>query len=222
MAACLNAGSPKQILFTSGATESNNTAIIGVVKANPQRKHIITTTVEHPAVLEVCKELARTGHEVTFLPVDTAGNLNTRDFVQALRPDTLLVSVMHTNNETGVIFPIEELSRVTKETDSSIVFHTDATQSVGKLPLDLKGSLRHVDMLSLSGHKIHAAKGVGALFIRTGTRCRPLIIGGHQERGRRAGTENVSHIVGLGRACELAREQVQDVERLRSMRDHIE
>jgi cysteine desulfurase len=222
VARCLGAGGPKQILFTSCATESNNTAILGVVKANPERRHIITTSVEHPAVLEVCKDLARSGYEVTFLPVDTDGNLAMQDFVRALRSDTLLVTIMHANNETGVIFPIEELARVTKETDPSIVFHTDATQTVGKLPIDLKGALKHVDLLSFSGHKIHAPKGVGALFLRAGTPCRPFMIGGHQEEGRRAGTENVPYVVGLGRACELGSEHLVDEERVRSMRDRIE
>jgi cysteine desulfurase len=222
VAACLNAGGSKQILFTSCATESNNTAIYGVAKANPRRRHVITTSVEHPAVLEVCKDLARTGYEVTFLPVDGDGSLDVQTFIRALTPETLMVSIMHANNETGVIFPVEEFSRLTKETDAGIVFHTDATQSVGKLPLDLKGSFRHVDLLSFSGHKMHAPKGVGALFIRTGTPCRPFMIGGHQEEGRRGGTENVPYIVGLGRACELAREHPEDGKRILEMRDRLE
>ncbi len=128
---------PKQVLFTSCATESNSTAILGAVKANPNRRHVITTAVEHPAVLEVCKDLERNGYDVTFLDVDQQGRLDVGQFIRALRPDTLLVSVMHANNETGVVFPIEQLSRLTKETDAAILFHTDATQSVGKLPLDL-------------------------------------------------------------------------------------
>jgi cysteine desulfurase len=222
VAACLNAGSSKQILFTSCATESNNTAIYGVAKANPRRRRLITTSVEHPAVLEVCKDLARTGYDVTFLPVDRDGNLDVQTFVRALTPDTLLVSIMHANNETGVIFPVEELSRLTKETEAGIVFHTDATQSVGKLPIDLKGNFRYVDLLSFSGHKMHAPKGVGALFIRAGTPCRPFMIGGHQEDGRRAGTENVPYIVGLGRACELARKHPEEGSRIRGMRDRLE
>jgi cysteine desulfurase len=222
VAACLRAGSSKQILFTSCATESNNAAIQGVAKANPGRRHVITTSVEHPAVLEVCKELGRMGFEVTFLPVDGDGNLDVGTFIQALTPETLLVSVMQANNETGVIFPVEELSRLTKETDPGIVFHTDATQSVGKLPIDLKGNFRHVDLLSFSGHKMHAPKGVGALFVRAGTPCRPFMIGGHQEEGRRAGTENVPYVVGLGRACELALEHLEDAERIRGMRDRLE
>jgi cysteine desulfurase len=218
----LKAGIPKQILFTSCATESNNTAILGAAKANPERRHVITTSVEHPAVLEVCRELARSGYDVTFLPVDRSGRLELRDFVRALTRETLLVTIMHANNETGVIFPIEELSRLTKETDPSIIFHTDATQSVGKLPVDLGGAFRNVDMLSLSGHKMHAPKGIGALFIRRGTACRPLMIGGHQEDGRRGGTENVPYIVGLARACELAEAHREEEERVRILRDRLQ
>jgi len=173
-------------------------------------------------VLEVCKELARRGYEVSFLPVDTHGRIDTRDFVRALRKDTLLVSIMHGNNETGVIFPVEEFARITKETDPSILFHTDATQSVGKLPLDLGGAMRNVDMLSLSGHKLHAPKGVGALFLRRGTPCRPFLIGGHQEEGRRAGTENVPHVVGLGRACELAMQYMEEERSVQEKRDRLQ
>jgi cysteine desulfurase len=216
-------GEPKQILFTSCATESNNTAILGVAKANPQRRHIITTAVEHPAVLEVCKELERDGYEVTSLEVDGNGNLDLGQFVRALRPDTLLVTIMHANNETGVVFPIEQLSRITKETDRSIVFHTDATQSVGKIPIDLEHDYSCVDMLSFSGHKLHAPKGVGVLYIRRGVGCRPFMIGGHQEEGRRAGTENVPYIVGLAKAVQLAAEGYEDEElRIRGLRDRLE
>lgn len=212
-----------EILFTSCATESNNMAIMGAVKANPNRRHIITTTVEHPAVLEVCKNLARGGYDVTCLPVDRQGNLDVADFVRALRPDTLLITIMHANNETGVIFPVEELARVAKETDPNIVFHTDATQSVGKLPIDLALDFKYIDMLSFSGHKLHAPKGVGALFLRRGTPVRPFMIGGHQESGRRAGTENVAFIVGLAAAMDLAAERHdQDEPRIRALRDRLE
>ena len=219
----LGVSDPRQILFTSCATESNNTAIFGTAKANPHRRHIVTTAVEHPAVLEVCKDLERSGYEVTFLGVDCHGNLDVAEFVRALRSDTLLVSIMHANNETGVIFPVPELSRITKETDPSIIFHTDATQSVGKILLHLEQEYRHVDLLSFSGHKLHAPKGIGALYVKRGTPCRPFLIGGHQEEGRRAGTENTAYIVGLARALELAAECDEEEEtRVRSLRDRLE
>lgn len=218
----LGIGSTEQVLWTSCATESNNMAIVGVARANPARRHIVTTAVEHPAVLEVCKDLQRSGYEVTFLPVNSDGLLDVRDFIRALRKDTLLVTVMHANNETGVIFPVDDLARLTKETDPTILFHTDATQSAGKLPLNLKGSLRHVDLLSFSGHKLHAPKGIGVLFVRRGTPVKPLLIGGHQQGGRRAGTENVPYIVGMARACTLAMERRSDEERVRALRDRLE
>jgi cysteine desulfurase len=213
----------RQILFTGCATESNNTALFGAVKANPERRHIITTAVEHPAVLEVCKDLERRGCEVTYLGVDQQGNLDVREFIRALRPDTLLVSIMHANNETGVVFPVEQLSRITKQTDPQIVFHTDATQSVGKVAIDLEGAFQHVDLLSFSGHKLHAPKGIGVLFLRRGTPCRPTMIGGHQEEGRRAGTENVPYIVGLAKAIELAAIALDEEEaRVGALRDRLE
>jgi len=214
---------PGAIEFTSCASESDNAAIFGAVRANPARRHVITTAVEHPAVLEVCKELTREGLEVTFLDVDRQGNLDIGELIRALRSDTLLVSIMHANNETGVIFPIEQLSRLTKETDPAIIFHTDATQSVGKIPIDLRGEFQHVDLLSFSGHKVHAPKGVGGLYIKRGTRCRPYLIGGHQEEGRRAGTENVPYIVGLAKALELAALGFDDENtRVRGLRDRLE
>jgi cysteine desulfurase len=214
---------PDEILFTSCATESNNTAVFGTIAANPDRRHVITTGVEHPAIFSVGEDLARRGLEVDFVPVDTDGNIDKMHFVRVLRPDTLMVSAMHANNETGVIFPVEELSRITKETDPSIIFHTDATQTVGKLPIDLRGSFKHIDLLSFSGHKLHAPKGVGALYIRRGTRCRPFLLGGHQEDGRRAGTENVAFIVGLARALELAMERHdEDEARILAMRDRLQ
>ncbi len=155
--------------------------------------------------------------------MDADGNLDPRDLVRALDPDTLLVSIMHANNETGVVFPIEQLSRLVKETDPAIVFHCDATQSVGKVPIDLSGELRHVDLLSFSGHKLHAPKGVGGLAIRRGTPCRPFLIGGHQEEGRRAGTENVPYIIGLATAMDLAVRYLDDEQtRVRGLRDRLE
>ncbi|MBP1597714.1 MAG: putative cysteine desulfurase (NifS) [Acidobacteria bacterium] len=223
IASGLGSADPSEILFTSCATESNNTAILGTARGNPNRRHIITTTVEHPAVLEVCKELERGGYRVTYLNVDRSGNFDLGDFIRALSEDTLLVTIMHANNETGVIFPIEQLSRITKETDPAIVFHTDATQTVGKLPVDLTRNLVHVDLLSFSGHKLHAPKGVGALFIRRGSRCRPFMIGGHQESGRRGGTENVAFIVGLAKALQLAlASREPDDARIARLRDRLE
>lgn len=223
VAAHFGLADPKQILFTSCATESNNMAILGTAKANPQRRHIITTTVEHPAVLGVCRDLERSGYRVTWLEVDSQGNLDVGQFIRALSADTLLVTIMHANNETGVVFPIQQLSRLTKETDPAIVFHTDATQSVGKIRLDLANEYPHVDLLSFSGHKLHAPKGVGVLYIKRGTPCRPLLIGGHQEEGRRAGTENVPYIVALAKALQLAADAFQDEEtRVRGLRDRLE
>lgn len=213
----------KEILFTGCATESNNTAIIGTAHGNPNRKHIITTAVEHPAVLEVCRELERNGYRVTYLKVDRNGNLDIREYIQALSPSTLLVSIMHANNETGVVFPIEQLSRIAKQTDPSIVFHTDATQTVGKLHIDMVQGFPYVDLLSFSGHKLHAPKGIGVLFMRRGVRCRPFMLGGHQEDGRRAGTENVPYIVGLSKALSLAMENREwDETRVLKLRDRLE
>ena len=213
---------PSEVLFTSCATESNNAAIFGVAAANPKRKHIVTSAVEHPAVLEVCKELQRRGCEVTILPVDRQGRIATADYVRALRPDTLLATLMHANNETGVVWPVGEWARIAKETDPGIVFHTDATQTAGKRPLDLAGEMAHVDLLSFSGHKMHAPKGVGALFIRRGTPLRPYLLGGHQEGGRRGGTENVPYIVGLARACGLAEAHAPEMARIGRLRDGLE
>jgi cysteine desulfurase len=223
IASCLGGIDPDQIIFTGSATESNNAALFGTVQANPERSHVITTTIEHPSVLEIGKELERRGLEVTFLSVDHNGELVLDDYVRALRSDTLMVSIMMANNETGVCYPVAELARIAKETDPGIVVHTDATQALGKLPVDLQGELQHVDLLSFSGHKIHAPKGVGSLFVRRGTRWRPFILGGHQEKGRRAGTENVPYIVGLAKACELAIAGVADEQsRVRDLRDRLQ
>lgn len=223
VADCLGGVDPKEVLFTGCATESNNTAIFGVARANPNRKHVITTAVEHPAVLEVCRELERNGFKVTYLGVDRDGKLDTREFIKALSPETLLVSIMHANNESGVVFPIEQLSRIAKQTDASILFHTDATQTMGKLPIDLVRGLPYVDLLSFSGHKLHAPKGIGVLYQRRGARCRPFLLGGHQEEGRRAGTENVPYIVGIARALELAMmRRAQDEAQIEKLRDRLE
>ncbi|MDA8106360.1 MAG: cysteine desulfurase NifS [Nitrospiraceae bacterium] len=191
---------PEEIIFTSCGTESDNTAIMSAVESLPRKKHVITTRVEHPAVLNFCRHLARKGYRVTFVPVNNLGQLDTDFLFKSVDDDTAVVSIMYANNETGVIFPIAEIAEKLKE--RGVLFHTDAVQAGGKIPLDLKEL--PVDMLSLSGHKLHAPKGIGVLFVRRGTRFSPYVIGGHQERGRRAGTENVASIIGLGKACELA------------------
>lgn len=220
VAALLGAAQPGEIVFTSGGSESDNLAIVGTLHAHPDKRHLVTTAVEHPAVLGLCRELQkRHGYEVTFLGVDGAGRLDPAQVAAALRPDTALVSVMMANNETGVLFDIEAIGRVVKE--RGVVFHVDGVQAVGKLPLNLERS--PVDLFAVSGHKLHAAKGVGALYVRRGTKLRPLIVGGHQERGRRAGTENVAAIAGLGVACDLAAAglAVEDVQ-VRRLRDRLE
>ncbi|MDR0993486.1 MAG: aminotransferase class V-fold PLP-dependent enzyme [Verrucomicrobiota bacterium] len=222
VAAFLGGVDPTEVLFTSCATESNNTAIFGAAAANPARRHIITSSVEHPAVMEVCREMQRRGYELTTLPVDRQGRITTAEYVRALRTDTLLVSLMQANNETGVIWPVGEWARIAKETDAGIVFHTDSTQLAGKAVLDLNGALQHVDLLSFSGHKMHAPKGVGVLFVRRGTAMRPLLLGGHQENGRRGGTENVPYIIGLARACRLAEAHAAEMVRIEKWRDWLE
>ncbi|MDR2643908.1 MAG: aminotransferase class V-fold PLP-dependent enzyme [Planctomycetaceae bacterium] len=212
-----------ELIFTSCATESVNAAIFGAIAANPLKRHIITTVVEHPAVLEVCKSLVRDGFEVSFIGVNDRGELDVGEFVRALRSDTLLVTVMHANNETGVVFPIERLARVVKETDASILFLCDATQSMTKLPIRVDGNFRDVDMIAFSGHKFHAPKGIGGLYIRRGVRCRSFLIGGHQEFGRRGGTENVAFIVGMAKAIEVAAAtHGEDVVRMEYLRDKLE
>jgi len=214
---------PSELLFTSCATESINAAFFGAVRANPRRKHIITTAVEHPAVLEVSKELQRQGYDVSFVGVDRQGNLHLGEFVRELRNDTLLVAVMHANNETGVVFPIERLARIVKETNPEILFFCDATQTLTKLPIRMDANFRHVDMLAFSGHKFHAPKGIGNLFIRRGTPCRTFMFGGHQESGRRGGTENVPYIVGTAKAIELAAAaHTEDVRRIERLRNKLE
>ena len=214
---------PSELLFTSCATESVNAAIFGAIRANPNRQHIMTTAVEHPAVLEVCKELQRDGFAVSFVGVDRQGNLNLGEFVRELRHDTLLAAVMHANNETGVVFPIERLARIAKETNPEILFLCDATQTVTKLPICMTGNFRNVDMLAFSGHKFHAPKGVGGFFLRRGTRCRTFLIGGHQESGRRGGTENVPSIVGMAKAIEVAAAtHDEDTKRIEHLRNKLE
>ena len=218
----LGASDSKEIIFTSCATESNNWSIFGVARANPERRHIVTSEVEHPSVLEVCKSLCKSGYEVTLLGVDGDGNLSVDELMDSIRPDTLLVTLMAANNETGVIFPIERLSAAVKERDPNIVFHTDATQYVGKLPVNLNRAFEHIDLMSFSGHKIHGPKGVGGLFIRKGTPLTPLLYGGNQESGRRSGTENVPGIIGLAKACKLAGENIGNMQSVEVLRNQLE
>jgi len=189
-----------EIVFTSCGTESDGTAIRAAIESYPDRKHIVTSRVEHPAVKNLYETLSKKGYRVTFVPVDNQGNLDLDYLYQSLSNDTAVVSLMWANNETGVIFPVEEISREIK--DRGIVFHTDAVQAVGKFPIDINET--GVDLLSMSGHKLHAPKGIGVLYIRKGTKFSPYMIGGHQEKGRRGGTENVASIVAMGKAAELA------------------
>jgi cysteine desulfurase len=218
VAAILNCD-PVEIVFTSCGTESDNFAIKGIFEAFPEKKHFITTRVEHPAVLNLGEWLAKRGYEVTFLGVDQYGMLNLDELRNSIRDDTALVSIMWANNETGTIFPIPDIARIVK--DEGVLFHVDAVQAIGKLPVDLQKV--PIDLLALSGHKLHAPKGIGALYIRKGTKIRPQMIGGHQERGRRGGTENTPSIIGLGKACELAMRDMEDeVTRVKAMRDRLE
>lgn len=218
VAELLGAASPSEIVFTSCGSESDNWAIGGFLEQNPTRRHIITTRVEHEAVRNLCEHLAEIGCEVTWLEVNESGELDLNDLRQALRRETGIVSVMLANNETGVLFPMEDIGNIVRE-NSDAVFHVDGVQAVGKIPIDLKNL--EVDLFALSGHKLHAAQGVGALYIRNGVKLPPFIIGGGQEGGRRAGTSAVPNIVGLGAACELAR-SFDEHERIESLRNKLE
>ncbi len=210
---------PEEIIFTSCGTESDNTAIMSAVESYPHKKHIISTRVEHPAVLSFVRHLARKGYRISLVPVDGMGRFDMDFFMKSVDEQTAVVSVMHANNETGVIFPIEEIGAVLR--DRNILFHTDAVQTTGKIPIDVKSL--PVDMLSLSGHKLHAPKGVGALYVKKGTRFYPYIIGGHQENGRRAGTENVASIIALGKACVLAQDNLKtEAVYVARLRDRLE
>lgn len=198
---------PEEIVFTSGGTEANNFAIKGIAYAREKRgRHIITSSIEHHAVLNPCKYLEKKGFKVTYLPVDGYGLIDPEDVKRAITRETILITIMHANNETGTIEPIAEMGKIARE--KGIIFHTDAIQSVGKIPVDVNEL--NVDLLSLSGHKIYGPKGIGALFIRKGTKIEPLIHGGHHERNRRAGTENVPAIVGLGKAVEVVAQKMEE------------
>ena len=210
---------PSEIVFTSCGTESDNAAILGTLDSYPEKRHLITTRVEHPAVGNVSTYLGRKGYRVTELSVDREGRLDLDELRESLTDETALVTIMYANNETGVIFPIEEMGEIVKA--RGISFHTDAVQAAGKIPLSMKKS--KLDMLSISGHKLHAPKGIGVLYIRKGTRFSPFLIGGHQEKGRRGGTENVPYIIGLGKACELAQKHlVEENQKVKALRDYLE
>ena len=210
---------PNEIVFTSCGTESNNAAINSALQFEPRGKHILTSTVEHSSVLRHCQDLAKRGCEVTFLGVDRDGNVDLAELERAIRSDTAMVSLMWANNETGVLFPVEKIAAICRE--KGTLFHTDAVQTAGKIPVRLRDSA--INFLSLSGHKFHGPKGVGALYVNRSSRVRPSIIGGSHENGRRAGTENVASIVGLGKAAERAVEcMAEETTRVRRMRDRFE
>jgi cysteine desulfurase len=215
----LGAEHDSEIIFTSCGTESDSTAILSALRAQPERKEIITTVVEHPAILTLCEHLEKDGYTVHYLKVDKKGRLNMQEYMRLLSDNVAIVSVMWANNESGTLFPVEEMAELARQ--AGVMFHTDAVQAVGKLPIKLQETA--IDMLSLSGHKLHAPKGIGVLYLRRGVRFRPLLRGGHQERGRRAGTENAASIVALGKACEMAMESMEfEKTFVRAMRDRLE
>lgn len=210
---------PGEIIFTSCGTESDNTAINAALLAAPDKRHIITSKVEHPAVDQFFRGLEKKGYAVTWVPVDSKGRLDTDLLYASMTDQTAVISVMWANNETGVLFPVEEIAQKARE--KGILFHTDAVQAVGKVPVDVQKA--PVDMLSMSGHKIHAPKGVAALYVRSGLKLKPYLIGGHQEKGRRGGTENTAAIIGLGKACELAAGHLDLMNTtVRELRNHLE
>lgn len=210
----------EEIVFTSGGTESDNWAIRGVLNSSSQKtKHVITTKIEHHAVLNTCQELQRQGIKISYVPVDSYGIVDPTDIEKLITPDTVLISIMHSNNETGTLQPLQAISQIARS--KNVLLHTDAIQSVGKIDLDIKEL--GVDLLSLSGHKFHAPKGIGTLYIRKGTKIKPLIYGGAQEKSRRAGTENIPSIVALGKAAEIAvRDKKIVSEKVRQLRDYFE
>lgn len=218
VAALINAD-PKEVVFTSCGTESNNSAIHSALVTQPNKKHVITTAVEHSANINFGEYLQKRGFEVTFLPVESDGSLDVHLLEKSIRPDTAIVSIMWANNETGVMFPIEEIAAICRS--KGVLCHTDAVQVPGKMKIDVKQL--GVDFLSLSAHKLHAPKGIGMLYVKRRTKYQPYVIGGHQERGRRGGTENVAHIVAFGRAAELAMESLNEENtRVRRLRDKLE
>ncbi len=208
-----------EIIFTSGGTESDNAAIKGVLAALPEKRKIITTRVEHPAVLATCRQMQAAGYRLVELGVDRDGQIDLEELESEVDDDTAIVTIMYANNETGVIFPIDKIAEIVRA--KGAVFHTDAVQAVGKLALNLDKS--NIDLLSLSGHKLHAPKGIGVLYVKKGTRISPFIIGGHQEKSRRAGTENIAGIVALGEAAELAAKTIdRENTKVKKLRDKLE
>ena len=217
--ASLIGATPEEIIFTSCGTESDNAAIRSALAVHPDRRHLVTSRVEHPAIKALYTDLARQGYHVTELPVDKDGLLDLDQYEKSLSPDTAVISLMWANNETGVLFPVEKAAELAHE--RGILFHTDAVQAVGKIPLQMKTNV--IDMLSLSGHKLHAPKGIGVLYVRKGTKYAPFLIGGHQEKQRRGGTENTPSIIGLGKACELAaRHMATENITVKKLRDKLE
>lgn len=217
--AALIGASSDEIIFTSCGSESDNTAIHSALATQPEKKHIITSRVEHPAIRALCAHLATQGYRITELSVDKNGLLDLENMEKSITPDTAIISLMWGNNETGVIFPVEKAAAMAHE--RGILFHTDAVQAAGKIPINLKNNA--IDMLSISGHKLHAPKGIGVLYVRKGTKFSPFLIGGHQERGRRGGTENSPSIVGLGKASELAAVNMEKENTcVKAMRDRLE
>lgn len=218
-AAALLGCAPEELVFTSSGTEADNTAIRSALEAQPNKRHIITTRVEHPAVLNLTQHLTGKGYETTLLSVDAEGRIDLDELKASIQRDTALVSIMFANNETGVVFPMAEIAQLVKE--RGVLLHTDAVQAVGKIPFSLREL--PVDYLALSGHKLHAPKGVGALYVRRRAPFRPFMLGGHQERGRRAGTENTAGIIGLGKAMELAAGSIHgENTRVKALRDRLE
>ncbi len=218
IAALINA-EPREVVFTSCGTESNNSAIHSALTTQPDKRHVLTTAVEHSANIKFCELLQKRGYTVTFLPVEPDGSLDLQRLEQSIRPETALVSVMWANNETGVLFPVREIAAICRR--KGVLFHTDAVQTPGKLKVDVREL--DVDFLSLSAHKLHAPKGIGLLYVRRRVKYQPYVVGGGQERGRRGGTENVANIVAFGRAAELALASLQDENtRVRALRDRLE
>lgn len=219
----LGAKSEEEIIFTGCSTESSNFALRGAVKLNPSKNHIITSAVEHSAVLETCKDLERDNYGLTYIGVNKKGEINEDEFANSINENTSIISIMHANSETGVIFPIERLARLAKEINPSVLFHTDATQTTGKLPINLNENFKNVDLLSTSAHKIYGPKGIGLLFLRKGVKLRKFMTGGHQEYLKRAGTVNVPYIIAFAKAFELAsKEDENEHLRLKNLRDKIE